>query len=233
MAESVRLWCYVLAQDVGIAPCVDDGMLTLCTCKPKIRKSARVGDWVLAKLPEPLGIGRVTWIGEVAEVIDMGAYAERYPFRVDACYVRTADGRSVHRAGSYHSDDGKRDNELLRMNCLIFRSFWNFGVRAQAIATNLVFLCDVRRNHRKWDLEPPRVRELLDWLSQWPPGLHGEPREAEEGARWRAQMPFLQGSGSAAAGGLGARVGAVPLPGGCGSGGGRPATGRATRRRGC
>ena len=43
-----RIWRYVLAHDSGRAPCVDDGVLTLCTCKPKI-------------LPTPRGPRRTAW----------------------------------------------------------------------------------------------------------------------------------------------------------------------------
>lgn len=74
----------MLAKDVGIAPCIDEGILTLCTCKPRIRAGAEIGDRVLATLPKRFGVGRVAWVGRVAEAIATAAFAERWPDRADA-----------------------------------------------------------------------------------------------------------------------------------------------------
>lgn len=42
-----RIYRYILVHDYGIAPCSADGLITLATCKPKIRQTATPGDWVL------------------------------------------------------------------------------------------------------------------------------------------------------------------------------------------
>lgn len=44
----VKLFVYRIVTDSGTAPHISDGYLTLTICKPKIRKSARRGDYVLA-----------------------------------------------------------------------------------------------------------------------------------------------------------------------------------------
>jgi hypothetical protein len=43
----MRLHSYVVARDYGFAPNPFFGVCTLATCKPKIRASAAVGDWVM------------------------------------------------------------------------------------------------------------------------------------------------------------------------------------------
>jgi len=43
-----RLFVYRIVTDSGTAPHISDGYLTLTICKPKIRKAARDGDYVLA-----------------------------------------------------------------------------------------------------------------------------------------------------------------------------------------
>jgi hypothetical protein len=43
----VRLYSYVVARDFGFAPNPFYGFCTLATCKPDIRKTAQVGDWVI------------------------------------------------------------------------------------------------------------------------------------------------------------------------------------------
>jgi hypothetical protein len=41
------LYTYVIARDFGFAPNPFHGVCTLATCKPGIRKSAQIGDWIL------------------------------------------------------------------------------------------------------------------------------------------------------------------------------------------
>ena len=41
------LYAYAITRDFGFAPNPFHGNCTLATCKPRIRKSANVGDWVL------------------------------------------------------------------------------------------------------------------------------------------------------------------------------------------
>ena len=43
----MRLFSYVVARDYGFAPNPFFGICTLATCKPKIRRAAVVGDWVI------------------------------------------------------------------------------------------------------------------------------------------------------------------------------------------
>jgi hypothetical protein len=43
----VKLHSYVVARDFGFAPNPFFGVCTLATCKPKIRSSAVIGDWVM------------------------------------------------------------------------------------------------------------------------------------------------------------------------------------------
>ena len=45
--EPMRLFSYVVARDYGFAPNPFFGLCTLATCKPVIRKTASVGDWII------------------------------------------------------------------------------------------------------------------------------------------------------------------------------------------
>ncbi len=44
--DEIRLFSYKMTHDSGFAPCPFGGMLTLATCKPMIRKSKKIGDWI-------------------------------------------------------------------------------------------------------------------------------------------------------------------------------------------
>ena len=43
----LRLFSYIVARDYGFAPNPFFGVCTLATCKPRIRKTVSVGDWVI------------------------------------------------------------------------------------------------------------------------------------------------------------------------------------------
>lgn len=42
-----HLYAYAITRDFGFAPNPFHGSCTLATCKPRIRKSAKIGDWIL------------------------------------------------------------------------------------------------------------------------------------------------------------------------------------------
>lgn len=44
----MKYYSYVIPRDYGFAPNPYFGYCTLATCKPRIRKSARIGDWIAA-----------------------------------------------------------------------------------------------------------------------------------------------------------------------------------------
>ena len=58
-----RILRYILQHDSGMAPCIDSGLVSLATCKPKIRASAKRGEWVIGFRPSPAPRGLVVWAG--------------------------------------------------------------------------------------------------------------------------------------------------------------------------
>ena len=81
-----RIWRYILKNDSGFAPCIDDDILTLVCCKPFIRRHAKKGDWIIGYFPKKLGRGRVAWAGRVSEKVPLGVYEKDHPGRRDAIY---------------------------------------------------------------------------------------------------------------------------------------------------
>jgi hypothetical protein len=43
-----RLFVYRIVRDFNVAPCIDDGVLTLTLCKSRIRARAKAGDYIMA-----------------------------------------------------------------------------------------------------------------------------------------------------------------------------------------
>ena len=87
-----RIFRYILQHDTGMAPCIDRGLLSLATCKPKIRAGARVGEWVIGFRPSPAPRGLVVWAGRVAQSLEVGDYERKYRGRSDAVYRAKVGG---------------------------------------------------------------------------------------------------------------------------------------------
>ena len=50
-----RGFSYIITRDFGFAPNPFQGVLTLATCKPKIRKAAQVGDYLIGNSNKATG----------------------------------------------------------------------------------------------------------------------------------------------------------------------------------
>ena len=73
----MRLFSYVVRYDSGFAPNPFFGFCTLATCKPDIRKSAEVGDWVLGTGSADRKIlrgGHLVYLMQVAETPSFQEY---------------------------------------------------------------------------------------------------------------------------------------------------------------
>ena len=81
-----RLYSYKMAHDNRFAPNPLFGVLTLATCKPQLRKNAKVGDWIagwtslhVAHTPTPVGEERLIYLAKVSEKLTFAEYWEKYP----------------------------------------------------------------------------------------------------------------------------------------------------------
>ena len=71
----MRLFSYVVARDYGFAPNPFFGHCTLATCKPKIRKAAVAGDWVVGTGSRTSGReGFLVYAMRISEVMSFNDY---------------------------------------------------------------------------------------------------------------------------------------------------------------
>jgi hypothetical protein len=188
-----RIWRYVLKWDNGMAPCVQDGMLSLTVCKPRIRLHAERDDWVIGFLPKDIarhrggeGADYIAWAGQVDEILSLGDYQLRHPNRRDAIYCRTGwhrDGTEhlkrllhlKHVSDSYHRD---RSRDWYGKNALLFSPFWYWGEDArEADNPDIKKMAHHHVGEATKDSTPERVKTLEKWLKGIPPGCHGKPRD--------------------------------------------------------
>ncbi len=119
-----RLYSYVVARDYGFAPNPFYGSCTLATCKPEIRKHARVGDWIIGTgSSQSNRNGYLVYAMLVSETLTFNQYWESQRFRQkrpnprgskkqafgDNIYFRDSIGQ-WHQEDSHHScSDGSPD----------------------------------------------------------------------------------------------------------------------------
>lgn len=71
----MRLFSYIVRYDFGFAPNPFHGMCTLATCKPKIRATAQIDDWVIGTGSTTKGLdAHLVYAMRVDEIVDFGIY---------------------------------------------------------------------------------------------------------------------------------------------------------------
>lgn len=176
---------YVVARDFGFAPNPFHGVCTLATCKPKIRKTAQIGDWVIgmggAKLK---AVGRCLYAMEVTDTRTFDAYwsdpeyrrkrpvrnGSRKTIMGDNIYHRPAGTTAWVQEDSHHSQlDGSPEpsnirNDTQTNRVLISRKFYYFGDAAPEIPDDILNQLGYHNGigHRKFTMA--KASPLLDWI---------------------------------------------------------------------
>ncbi len=121
----MKLYSYVVARDFGFAPNPFYGFCTLGTCKPVIRKHAKIGDWIVgtgSKTHEREG--HIVFVMEVTEVMSFNGYWSDSRFKQkkpnlrgskkqafgDNIYYRSPATCEWHQEDSHHSNQDTTPN---------------------------------------------------------------------------------------------------------------------------
>ena len=99
-------YSYVVARDYGFAPNPFWGVLTLATCKPKIRKSANVGDYVIGHSAASDG-NKLIFIMKVGRVITFGEYWNSDEFEIKKPVMNGSLTRKYGDNIYHHNDEGE------------------------------------------------------------------------------------------------------------------------------
>jgi hypothetical protein len=171
------LYIYVVERDFGFAPNPFHGYCTLATCKPGIRGTAQIGDWVMGVGGRRLqATGRCIYLMNVSEIITFDAYWSDVRFRVkkpmrngsqvmmvgDNIYHRNAIAGEWKQEDSHHSNpDGSSNLKNLQtdtksVNVLISTHFYYFGSAAPFVnLTSIGYTNGI--GHRKKSFEDANV----------------------------------------------------------------------------
>lgn len=191
----MRLFSYVVARDYGFAPNPFFGICTLATCKPLVRRTASVGDWVIGTGSKENGRQRhLVYAMKVTEAMTFDEYWRDGRFECkkanlagskkqafgDNIYCRDDRGCWVQ-ANSHHSRaDGrpnrnnvKRDTGADRV--LVSDDFVYFGGSGPALPVGLD-VCKRGSGHRcRFSAEV--VQKAVNWLNELERGFVDAPRD--------------------------------------------------------
>lgn len=156
-----RLYSYVVRYDSGFAPNPFYGYATLATCKPDIRKSAKIGDWVVGSGSNDRRIlrgGHLVHAMRITEVLSFEEYdadprfVQKKPYRTgsrkqscgDNIYFRNQEGGGWGQRDSFHTKDNggidsrhvSRDTGVNRI--LVSNDFIYFGGYGPEVPKDLV-----------------------------------------------------------------------------------------------
>jgi hypothetical protein len=201
----MRLFSYKLLHDTGFAPNPFHDVCTLATCKPRIRLSKRVGDWIAGFTStglngDPLGGERLIYLMQVSQKLGLDEYHRTRAFA--AKIPRPGASRCVDRAGDniYYLEAGRMkqvenpNHDLSDMEkdtsgefVLVGRRFYYFGSRPLVVPDRL--RPDVPRAqaaHGVQTHDSARALAFIDFVDSQGRGVHAPPHRWPEGDEsWR------------------------------------------------
>lgn len=197
-----RGYSYVVRRDYGFAPNPFYGFLTLATCKPKIRKKAQVGDFIIGIAPVKFA-NKLVFMAKVSKVITFNEYwnNEEYACKKpimngsfkklygDNIYHQLENGEWMQE-NSHHSNQGGSINMVnLKKDTgttdqvLIADEFFYFGQSMINIPAKYVAHIRIKREHRNVDIEI--CNGLWNYLcDNYEMGLIDLPRQFKEFIRY-------------------------------------------------
>ena len=190
----MSIFTYVIVHDTGFAPNPYAGYLTLATCKPRIRRTAKAGDWVVGTgSARGVGTGRVVYAARVAEVIPIESYGreERFALKIPSVdmseWARHGDniyfsaGQVWRQRHNPHHNREHMERDLSGRNVLVAIEFWYFGQAAPPLPALLSQIVKTGPGHKRFD-DSMLEAKLSRWLTTFPRGMSaqsgGKPKRA-------------------------------------------------------
>ena len=193
----MKLYSYVVAHDTGFSPNPFFGYCTLACCKPVIRRTAKVGDWIVGLTSKSRG-NRIVYFMRVDEVVESYTdywtdprFRSKRPTKADGVLGKCGDNiyeplpsgnhrqlPSMHSNGEAEDQQNKA-HDLSGKRILISETFAYFGTNASPPPPDLHSLV-VARGHRCQFTEQVRLN-FIRFTNSVSFGVHGAPAHWPEG----------------------------------------------------
>lgn len=208
-----KLFSYRVRSDFGSAPNPFGGLCTLAICKPKIRRAAKIGDWIVGTGSSKSPIGdishKVVYIMRVTDKMTMIEYDEFTKSKLPDKIPDMASPDTWKRAGdsiynyathslsvcpvmrlSVHSGrdiNVNRIRDLSGIYVLLSDYFFYFGNKPEPLPEELFAIVPKGqgRGHRS-QANDPYVDSFIHWIQnlKYKPGIIGSPQLAP----WISQL---------------------------------------------
>lgn len=199
----MRLFSYVVRYDFGFAPNPFHDWCTLADCKPRIRDSAKPGDWIMGTSSKGDGTGKtgkLVYAMQVDEVLSFDDYWNdpRFAFKRpnlrgsrmlqfgDNIYHHNSAKKWVQEDSHHSKNDGTPDERNIDRDTsadkvLVGRRFVYFGDSGPKIPEELseaypMSLVVPGPGH-KCKFEKQQVADTVAWLESLGTGVQGRPRD--------------------------------------------------------
>lgn len=185
---SHNLYSYVVARDYGFAPNPFHGFCTLATCKPQIRRAAKVNDWIVGTGPKGKGLKeRIVYAMRISEALTFNEYWQDPRFILKRPHLHSsvcnAFGDNIyHRdaAGKWLQADSHHSYVHGRPNCANIRH--DTGTDRVLIAQDFVYWggsgpklprfagMDIRKDGQghRCRFPPETVAAFIRWFNKLP-----------------------------------------------------------------
>lgn len=185
---SPKLYSYVIARDYGFAPNPFHGFCTLAACKPKIRRTAKAGDWIVGTGSKGKNAqGRIVYAMKVSEAMTFDGYWQDPRFLIKRPDLHSSITRALgdniyHRnpSGVWQQADSHHSHACGRPNCANIRH--DTSANRVLIATDFAYwggsgpvlprfagvdICKDRQGH-KCNFPEEAVAEFIAWFRALP-----------------------------------------------------------------
>jgi hypothetical protein len=198
----VKLYSYKVVYDIGFAPNPFHGICTLATCKPRIRRGAELGDWVVgvgsaAQQTE----GCLVHAMQVSQKLTFDEYWESERFQIkkpdlrgslkyrygDNVYHRSVDGEWQQEQCRHSLDDGTPNPDHVVRDTsanavLVAERFTYWGGDGPSLPATFrdwdgADLGNPGRDHAYKIYPPKMVQAVENWISELPSGYQAPPAD--------------------------------------------------------
>jgi hypothetical protein len=193
----MKLYSYIIKEDTGFSPNPFYGYCTLANCKPKIRQTASVGDWIVGLSPKSSG-NRIIYAMRVDEILPYELYFNdsRFEAKIPDFHKRSVIykcGDNIYKPlpngdfqqlRSMHCEENKA-RDLGGFYVLISRTFYYFGSKAPELPDDLCELKVGRAHKNRFNQEV--ISKFLQFISNYPEGVNGPPSKwPSDDQSWRS-----------------------------------------------
>ena len=202
MKNTINVFSYIVSSDSGFAPNPFWNYCSLACCKPVIRRTASVGDWIIGLSAKALG-NDIIFAMKVTEKMTVAEYWKDKRFRNKRANMQSPDpirrrGDNIYQPiknvefrqqDSKHSNRDGSENEKQKQHdlngkfVLISDDFTYFGAKSKKLPKKFLDII-VSRGHKRFECDPQDVANgkggmvgsLIRYIEKLPKGIHGNPR---------------------------------------------------------